>query len=147
MADYGFHQGVRTNDPKHRTPRGPNKLMDPSEGPLSVSAVNVTRLPNSIGPGEYPPFSADRMPDTGMPVLPKKENTMDVYIIWVTVPDQPEAPWAVTVWDDASMEDNEDGWLEALATAEETFGARYVRVTKTTVNYDAVIAAFEPVSI
>lgn len=117
-----------------------NKLMDPSEGPL-----HVTRLPNSVGPGEYPPFVP--MPNVGTLFPTTQETTMTVYIIWAMLPDLPESPWAVAVWDDDSLIENEDGYLRDLAKAEEEYGARYVRVTKTTVNWDAVVEAFKPVSI
>ncbi|QIG57800.1 hypothetical protein SEA_PAULODIABOLI_65 [Microbacterium phage PauloDiaboli] len=103
-------------------------------------------------PSPYPNTVPIPMPVPGWgtttTLTPPKENaTMDIFIIWAIVPDQPQAPWAVAVWDDESVAENEDGWLEALAKAEEEYGGRYVRVTKTSVNYDAVISAFEPVNI
>ena len=78
---------------------------------------------------------------------PKTGVTMDVFIIWAMVPDQPDAPWAIAAWDDESIAENHSGWLEALASAEETHGGRNIRVTKTTINYDAVVESFKPVSI
>jgi hypothetical protein len=68
-------------------------------------------------------------------------------MIWAIVPDQPEAPWLITAWDSESIAGNEDGWLEELAKAEEEYGGRYVRVTKTAVNYDAVVESFQPVEV
>lgn len=72
---------------------------------------------------------------------------MDVYIIWAIVPDQPDAPWAVSVWDAESRAASEGQFLEDLAEQERLYGARFVRVTKTTVNYDAVVGAFGEVSV
>lgn len=83
--------------------------------------------------------------------LPKvgqtKETTMDVYLIWAMEPSSPDAPWVVSAWDEYSRQENEDGWWEDLAKQEELYGGRYVRVTRTTVNYDKVQSAFDPVVV
>jgi len=113
-----------------------------------------------IGPyvGDYPwpspyvpvvPYQPPVTPGTGTTthtlILPGVK--MDVFIIWAMTPDQPDAPWAVSVWDSESRSANEDGFLEDLARQEETYGARFVRVTKTSVNYDAVVRAFGPADV
>jgi hypothetical protein len=80
--------------------------------------------------------------------FPKKaENKMDVYMIWAIVPSDPDAPWLVAVWDAVSRSENEDGFLEDLAKQEHEYGARNIRVTRTSVDYDRVVKAFEPVEI
>jgi hypothetical protein len=77
----------------------------------------------------------------------EKENKMDVYLIWAIVPDQPDAPWVVSAWDSESRSENEDGFQADLAKAEQEHGARFVRVTRTSVNYDKVIASFEATEV
>lgn len=70
-----------------------------------------------------------------------------VFMIWAIVPDQPEAPWLVTAMDADSVGEDEDVWLEQITAAEDLYGARFIRVTETTVNYDAVIQSYKPVTI
>jgi len=76
-----------------------------------------------------------------------KENKMDVYMIWAISPDHPDAPYLVSAWDSETRSENEDGWLEDLAAAEEIHGARHIRITRSSVNYDAVVAAFTPTEV
>lgn len=128
-----------------------NKLMDPSEGPLSATSHIAAGGCNVPFPSPYPgvpaPAPSPYWGTTTTLTPPKTGVTMDVFIIWAILPDQPDAPWAIAAWDDESIAENEEGWLEALAEAENEHGGRNVRVTKTSINYDNVVAAFKPVSI
>jgi len=74
----------------------------------------------------------------------KKDSSMDVLIIWGITADAPDAPWVINAWDTESIDGHPDGWAKALADAEAELGGRYVRVTRTRVNYDTVVAAFQP---
>jgi len=96
-------------------------------------------------PGQYQPTILGTGTNTQMTT--RKGATMDVYMIWAITPDQPDAPWLVSAWDSESRAENEDGWLEDLAAAEEINGARNIRVTRSSVNYDAIVASFEPVEV
>ncbi len=73
---------------------------------------------------------------------------MDIWMIWAMDPtDTSETVWLVDAWDDESMVSNHDGWVEAIAKAESEFGARYVRIAKTTVNLDPIVSSFRPVVV
>jgi hypothetical protein len=127
--------------------------LDNSIGPepsLQFVAAGGCNVPFPyVGDWPYPPYvpQTPYQPGQGSTttqLFGPKVNKMDVFIIWAIVPDQPDAPWVVGAWDDYSRSENEDGFQEDLAKAEEVYGARFIRVTKTSVNYDKVIAAFEP---
>lgn len=123
---------------------------------LGNSIIDGGQWPPNPRVGDFPPFAPYgpytpiiTAPSTGANgfLTPPKENTMDIFIIWAIVPDQPDAPWVVAAWDSESIAQNEDGWLEKLADAEEVFGGRFVRVTKSEVNYDKVVSAFRPTEV
>lgn len=89
---------------------------------------------------------------TGMPVpdfLGTGANTAvaKVYMIWAIVPEDPEVPWLIAAMDEDSINENEDGWEEEITKAERLYGARFIRITETSVNYDGVIQAFKVVTI
>lgn len=66
---------------------------------------------------------------------------MDVYMIWATAPRGGEH-WLVDAWDDDSIASNGKGWAEAVTKAFAENGAENVRIVKTHVDFDAVVAAF-----
>lgn len=139
MADYGY---IR-----------PDAETTKDVQNIAAGGCSVPSWPNPYI-GDAPPFT----PYLPLPVIapgsgttttltPPKETTMDIYVIWAIVPDQPDAPWVVGAWDAESRAENEDGWLEDLAKAEEEYGARFIRVTRSKVDYDKVVAAFAPVDV
>lgn len=82
-------------------------------------------------------------PDLGIGKF-KEKNAMDIWMIWAVSSDEANDAWLVAAWDDESVMGNREGWLEAVADAEEEHGGRFVRITKTSVDYDAVLEAFLP---
>lgn len=70
---------------------------------------------------------------------------MDIWMIWVT--DDGETVWLEEAWDDDSTSGNYEGWIEAVKRAEEKFGAGNVRVVKTSIDLDPVLAAFQPIEV
>lgn len=70
-----------------------------------------------------------------------------VYMIWAIVPEDPELPWLVAAMDEDSIDENGERWEEQITAAEDAYGARYIRITETSVNYDGVIQAFKVVTV
>lgn len=71
---------------------------------------------------------------------------MTVWMIWATN-DEGVSIWLVAAWDDDTISDNREGWLEEIEKAEKEHGGRNIRITKTSVNFDKVQAAFMPTEI
>lgn len=67
---------------------------------------------------------------------------MDIFTIWVN--DSASEPWAIGCWDASSIDVNPEGYQDAVADANRVYGADHVRVIKSTIDYDAVAAAFRP---
>lgn len=72
---------------------------------------------------------------------------MDVWMIWAQDPSDENVLWLVDAWDDESISGNQDGWMAALAKAEEEHGSRFIRIAKTHVDYDAIVESFKPVVV
>jgi hypothetical protein len=75
----------------------------------------------------------------------KVKNPIDVFMIWGAERDAIDAPYLVDAWNEWQLDDNLDGWKEAIATAEKEH--EMVRIIVTTVDYLSVIKAFAPVVI
>lgn len=77
-----------------------------------------------------------------------EHTTMDVWMIWVTDGSDPSrTTWVEAAWDDDSISMNREGWDEAVEEAYTLYGGGNVRVTRTSVDFDKVRAAFEPVDV
>ena len=73
---------------------------------------------------------------------------MDIYMIWATDGYAPSPGyWLVEAWDDDTVSENNEGWQEAVDKAYADHGPKNVRITKATVDFDKVLAAFTPVDI
>ncbi|URP22145.1 hypothetical protein SEA_BIG4_61 [Microbacterium phage Big4] len=77
----------------------------------------------------------------------EEATTMTVWMIWVTDADPNSEIWLLDAWDEDSIQANREGWTEKVENAFDTYGGAYVRVAKTTVDFDKVRAAFEPVEV
>jgi hypothetical protein len=74
--------------------------------------------------------------------------SMDIWMIWARDSADPQnVIWLEEAWDDDSVGNNPDGWREAVDKAYERFGGANVRITRSTVNFDKVQAAFEPAQV
>jgi hypothetical protein len=73
------------------------------------------------------------------------KNPIDVFMIWGAERDAIDVPYLVDAWSEWQLDDNLDGWNEAIATAEKE--NEMVRIIVTTVDYLTVIKAFSPVVI
>lgn len=74
---------------------------------------------------------------------------MDVWLIWAIV-NQGTLDENISVqdaWDADTREENPSGFEEKLHELYEEFGAQNIRVTKISVDFDKVQAAFQPVDI
>ena len=121
--------------------------LGPPQSTYYIGDWPVPQIPYSP---PYVPYTPPILPGVGTTtnkLFTESENKMDVYIIWAITPDFPEKPWAVAVFDADARDEDDSDFEEALADAEESYGARFVRVTKTSVNYDAVIQAFAPADV
>lgn len=67
---------------------------------------------------------------------------MDVFLIWYLDPQDEQYVSVVAAWDEYTIEGNNDGWLEEIAKAEQEYGARHLRITKTHVSEQLVRKAF-----
>jgi hypothetical protein len=67
---------------------------------------------------------------------------VDIFTIWVN--DSASEPWAIGCWDAPSIDMNDEGYDAAIADAERIYGKDHVRIIKSTIDYDAVTAAFQP---
>lgn len=69
----------------------------------------------------------------------------DLFTIWAREAGAPEAPWCVDAWDEFSIDENYDGWVEALDKAKGS--NEEVRVVKIRIRHEDVIAAFDVASV
>lgn len=67
---------------------------------------------------------------------------MKIMMIWVTDTPDVEEVWLVDAWDADSVDNNPDGWQDALAKARRINGTENVRVVSATMNEDKVRQAF-----
>lgn len=73
---------------------------------------------------------------------------LDVWMIWATDPSDPSGViWLADAWDQDTVDNNREGWEEAVETARQTHGGGNVRISVTSVNFDALRAAFNPVRV
>lgn len=74
---------------------------------------------------------------------------MDVWLIWgiVNAGTTTEAISVEDAWDADTREENPSGFEEKLQELYKEFGAGNIRVTKVTVDFNKVQAAFQPVDI
>lgn len=72
---------------------------------------------------------------------------MDIHMIWASDGQPNPTMWLVAAWDSDSLAENADGFQQDLNKAYKEHGPANVRVTVTTVNFERVRAAFEPVAI
>ncbi|UVG35108.1 hypothetical protein SEA_CECE_57 [Microbacterium phage Cece] len=110
-----------------------------------------------IGPGYAPGWSPSpyRYPGVPMPntsegtganMFPKEPKTVEILMIWVRDGSDPEGVvWLEYAWDRDTVDANPTGWQDKIDSAHKEFGAANVRIAITTVNIDAIDAAFEPV--
>ena len=68
---------------------------------------------------------------------------MKVYLIFATVDEDPEFAWVVDTWDEYSMDDNYDGYVEALSKAREDHGPENVRVIRAELDRSVVARAWQ----
>lgn len=73
----------------------------------------------------------------------KEGIVLNIWIIWAIDPST-ENPWIVGAVDAFTIEEDSDIWFELLDKAEREHGARFIRVTKSTIDYAAVQDAFMP---
>lgn len=142
MADYGYHKGepLFGNRPTVDKP-----VVEHADGASVLAGVREAARSNIAAGG-----CTTDLPDASPPkfkLTPQSGATMDVFLIWALEPSSPDAPWIVAAWDSESRYDNEKGFLEDLEQHEAVHGARNIRVTRTSVNYDAVVAAFQPAEV
>ena len=140
--------------------------VGPPYNPLfvgDVPPVPVMPFPPSYPPGFKVPEPQWRVTNPGTllkpppdPFLeqllgamyPESANTkMTRWMIWVTDADPNSEIWLLEVWDEDSIQANREGWTEKVEEAFNVYGGAFVRVTKTTVDFDKVRAAFEPVDV
>ena len=58
-----------------------------------------------------------------------------------------DAAWLVDAWDEYSIDGNPEGFDEAVKRAQQQSTAGRIRVITTLLNYEKVLAAFEPTEI
>jgi len=66
----------------------------------------------------------------------------DVYMIWAIDLGMPEEPWLVAAWDEFSIDNNPEGWEYEVAKAYKEHSHDEVKVIKTVVEYEAIVALF-----
>ncbi|WP_159600561.1 hypothetical protein [Agromyces humi] len=66
----------------------------------------------------------------------------DVWMIWATETERNDVLWLVGAWDDATTAENNLGWADAVKQAKSDHGADNIQIIKTTIDLDAVHAAF-----
>lgn len=69
---------------------------------------------------------------------------MKLHLIWAQADD---TPWLIEAWDEDSIDGNYEGWDAALKKAAATHGGLNIRLTTTVVDYDKVLAAFQPIDV
>ena len=75
-------------------------------------------------------------------------GTLDVWMIWATDPSDPAGViWLVDAWDQDTVENNQEGWDEAVEKAWAEHGGGNVRISVTSVDYAALEASFKPVKV
>jgi hypothetical protein len=71
-----------------------------------------------------------------------------IYMIWVRHPSDPSGTaWLVDAWDEGSIDENRGGWTDAQEDAIKKYGGANVRISRTLVDYDAVLKSFEPADV
>lgn len=131
--------------------------IGPPYNPLfvgDVPPVPVMPFPPAYPPGLRVPEPMKPSPDPFTKQLLRallsgsEHTTMDVWMIWVTDGSDPSrTTWVEAAWDDDSISMNREGWDEAVEEAYTLYGGGNVRVTRTSVDFDKVRAAFEPVDV
>lgn len=71
---------------------------------------------------------------------------MKLHLIWAQDTLSSD-PWLIEAWDEESIDSNLEGWHAALNKAADGHGGLNVRVTTTVVDYDKVLAAFQPIDV
>ena len=147
-----------------------NKLMDPEEGPVSnvtggqsiaaggCDGMYIGDVPPTtpyiapyISPYPWaPPYRGVPAPNT----TPKESlvaddgnepDLIEVLTIWVREPSDPDGiVWLLNAFDADTVENTTSAWEEKLQEAYKTYGGENVRVVKTTMNYDKIVASFKP---
>lgn len=110
-----------------------------------MTISNSPNLPYPPGDWWNPP--AQPRPSVFDGFLPKRATRMDIWMIWVTDTDPDSEIWLLEAWDDDSIQSNHEGWDDKVKEAFETYGGEFVRITKTSVDFDKVRAAFEPMEV
>lgn len=157
MADYGFHQGVQTNGRGARRAEIREQMeaqRAPAPSPISEPPIpfpappeGLDRIWASTGPRVDPLPGGYRPPVDPVKLTIPRGPSMDVLMIWVTDENPDSEIWLLEAWDNDSIAGNQEGWEEAVQKAYEVYGGANVRITKTTVDFDKVQAAFQPVDI
>lgn len=72
-------------------------------------------------------------------------DLIEVLTIWVREPSDPDGiVWLLNAFDADTVENTTSAWEEKLQEAYKTYGGENVRVVKTTMNYDKIVASFKP---
>lgn len=147
-----------------------NKLMDPEEGSVSnvtggqsIAAggwegVYVGDVPPTtpyiapyVSPYPWaPPYRGVPLPNTTSKESLVADGSIEpdlieILTIWVREPSDPDGiVWLLNAFDADTVENTTSAWEEKLQEAYKTYGGENVRVVKTTMNYDKIVASFKP---
>lgn len=69
---------------------------------------------------------------------------MDIFMIWADG-EGGDLPWLVDAWGEYMIDDNEDGWHDAIKEAKQKY--KEIRIAITTIDEDAVAKLFAPVCL
>lgn len=106
--------------------------------PWEIVGRGSTEIPDPIPLPIFPAIDTNE----------KRVSTMDIWMVWARDGSDPEGIlWLETAWDDDLVSGNPDGWQAEVEKAYSEWGGNNVRVTKTTVDFDKVSAAFEPTEV
>ena len=97
-------------------------------------------------PGLDPVFDAQKHWDSRMASRASSEDDNTLWTVWTIDPlDTSETPYLVSAMDGVSVREAPSEWDEMVRDAAKANGAENVRVAKTTVDMQALIASFKPV--
>ncbi len=140
----GSSTSVQTTTAPYTQPMHPEiaRLLQPR----GVDPLYVGDVPGGV----RPPVETQPAPEGTDPYLDKLLDLGDkmvVWMVWVIDDQDPDrVPWLAGSRDDPTIQADPEGWADAIEEVREEYG-NDILITRTTVNYGRVKAAFEPVEI